>query len=168
MKDFNDDDYNLDDEDDFEFSNEDFELTEEDKKEFEAERKRKRNLPVAKKAEEIYKLTSTICDLIDKEKDLFHLHEQMLSNAMMIPAKIANAEGGDLYSLRFDQATILKIHARELLAQTSLLSAEELIDEKYVKLLRKEIEEFRPVFLDWVRSWDKSNDITDEWDIKNI
>lgn len=129
-------------------------------------RKDYRDLPVFKKAEELRKLTMMICDVIEDEKDEIRIKEQVLSNAMIIPAKIAGAEGGDLYSIRFDNATIIKLAARELLAETNLLY--ELVEDKYVKMLREEIEEFRIVFHDWVRSFDKTNDISDEWDIKNL
>lgn len=123
-------------------------------------------LPVFKKAEELRKLTMMICDVIDEEKDELHIVKHVLSNAMIIPAKIAGAEGGGLYSIRFDNATLIKLAARKLLAQTNLLY--DLVEEKYVKMLRKEIEEFRFVFLDWVRTFDKTNDIIDEWDIKGL
>lgn len=134
----------------------------------EAEDKRIENLPVYKKAENLFELTQTICDVIDEEKDVLHMREMMLGNAMTIPAKIAGAEGGDLYSIRFDNATLIKLSARELLAQTSALRREKLIEEKYIDMFRKEIEEFRILFLEWVKSFDKTNDISDEWDIKNL
>ena len=127
-----------------------------------------RNLPVFKKAMEIGDITRTICDLLDEEKDQLHMREMMPGNAYILAAKIAGAEGGDLYSIRFDNATIIKLHARELLAQTSLLRAEKLVEEKYIDMLRKEIEEFRVLFIEWVKGFDKNNDIKDEWDIKDL
>lgn len=127
-----------------------------------------RKLPVFKKAEEILEITRAITEIIDEEKDELRMAEQMIYNASIIPAKIAGAEGGDLYSIRFDNATIIKLHARELLAETSFLKSEKLVDSDHIKLLRNTIEEFRIVFLDWVASFDKTNDISDEWDIKNL
>ncbi|HEY6162492.1 MAG TPA: hypothetical protein VI112_14785 [Bacteroidia bacterium] len=125
-------------------------------------------LPVFQKAMEIADITVTICDLIEPGKDRLHMREMMPCNAYVLGAKIAGAEGGDLYSIRFDNATLIKLAARELLAQTSLLRAEKLVEEQYIDLLRKEIEEFRKLFLDWVRNFDKNNDIRDEWDIKGL
>ncbi|MFN3403955.1 MAG: four helix bundle protein [Cytophagaceae bacterium] len=126
------------------------------------------DLPVFKKAEELVKIVQSITEIIETDDDIFMLKEQMMSNAVIIPAKIAGAEGGDIYSIRFDNATLIKLAARELQAQTSLLKVEELCNPKYIELLRREIEEFRILFLDWVRSFDKTNDIEDEWDIKNL
>jgi hypothetical protein len=125
-------------------------------------------MPVFLKAREIADITRTMCELIDEEKDELHMRELMLENAYILSAKIAGAEGGDLYSIRFDNATIIKLHARELLAQTSLLRAEKLVEERYIDMLRAEIEEFRVLFIEWVKSFDKNNDIKDEWDIKDL
>jgi len=126
------------------------------------------DLPVLKKANDILKVTFALSDIIDKEKDELMLADQMLSNALTIPSKIAGAEGGNLYSIRFDNATLIKLSARELLAQASLVEKEGLCDKEYVQLLRDEIEEFRILFLNWVSSFDKDDDLEDEWNIRNL
>ncbi|MBC8155003.1 MAG: hypothetical protein H7Z72_19085, partial [Bacteroidetes bacterium] len=77
--------------------------------------------------------------------------------------KIVGAEGGDLYTLRMENAVIVKIHARELLAQTSYCKAERLADPAYLLVLRDEIEAFRELFVEWINSFDKDNDVPDEW-----
>lgn len=127
-----------------------------------------RKLPVYLKAMELVDLTRAIADSMDEEKDRFHLGEQMLENAYIIPAKISGAEGGDLYSIRMDNAVLIKLAARELQAQTSLARAENICDPKYLQLLRDEIANFRILFIEWVRSFDKSNDIDDEWNIRGL
>lgn len=167
MKDFDDENFN-DDDGDFDFNEENFELTDEDRKAFEQERNRVDNLPVMLKAHELSELVQTICDTIDDEKDELHMKECMLGLVITLPAKIAGAEGGDLFSIRFDNATIIKLNARELLASTNMLRVNDAVDEKYIQLLRQEIEEFRVLFIEWVKTFDKQNDISDEWDIKNL
>lgn len=164
MSDF--DKWNDDDEDDFFDGYE--EPDEESLEEVRKEDERIHNMPVYKKAMEIAEITHTITEMIEPEKDVLEMRSQMLGNAYTLAAKIAGAEGGDLYSIRFDNATLIKLAARELRAQTSLLKHEKICDEKYIKLLRDEIGKFRILFLDWVRSFDKTNDIEDEWDFKNL
>jgi hypothetical protein len=126
------------------------------------------DLPVFKKAMQIGELTKVITDTIAPEKDVFQLRDQMLLNGYILGAKIAGAEGAGLYSLRMENAMLIKIHARELLAETSLCKEEKLCDKDYLDMLRKEIEEFRVLFIEWVRSFDKSDDIKDEWDILDL
>lgn len=135
---------------------------------FEENSENHNDLPVLKKANDILKVTFALSDIIDKEKDELMLADQMLSNALTIPSKIAGAEGGNLYSIRFDNATLIKLSARELLAQASLVEKEGLCDKEYVQLLRDEIEEFRILFLNWVSSFDKDDDLEDEWNIRDL
>ena len=82
---------------------------------------------------------------------------------MMLAPKIVGAEGGDLFTIRMENAVLIKIHARELLTQTNYLRAERLCDPAYIKLLREEIEQFRVLFVEWVKSFDRTNDIQDNW-----
>jgi len=39
-------------------------------------------------------------------------------------------------------------------------------EEDYVQLMRDKVEEFRLVFVDWIRGFDKDYDIPDNWAIR--
>jgi hypothetical protein len=111
-------------------------------------------LPIYKKALEILDLTEQIVDTFNEE-DRARIHRQnMLEDAMIIPAKIAGAEAMDDYILKMENATIIKIHARSLLTQTSSAKYLHLQDERYLKLLRDEIEAFRLLFKQWVATFE--------------
>ncbi|KAB7733041.1 hypothetical protein F5984_03625 [Rudanella paleaurantiibacter] len=156
----------FDDEDDDAFDWEEFERNydpEEAQREMEAENRRIEQLPILRKANEILEITQAIVGTIDDEDDVLMMSEQMMANAMMLPTKIVGAEGADLYTLRMENAVIIKTHARELLTQTNYLRAEKLSKPVYIQLLRDEIENFRVLFVEWVNSFDKSNDIPDDW-----
>ena len=158
----------IDDEDeepDFSDYNEDDWNDEAFRKEMEEEERRVRNLPVMQKADEIVRLTEAIVETIREEEDELHVRERMLSNACVLMPKIAGAEASDLYTLRMENAVLIKIHARELLAQTSLCKAEKLARPDDLQLLRNTLEEFRVLFVEWVTGFDKNNDIPDEWGI---
>lgn len=129
----------------------------------EAENRRIEALPILKKANEILEITQAIVGTIDEEDDILMMSEQMMANAMMLPTKVVGAEGADLYTLRMENAVIIKIHARELLTQTNYLHSEELSNPDYIRLLRDEIENFRVLFVEWINSFDKSNDVPDDW-----
>ena len=120
-------------------------------------------MPLFKSAENTRKLTSSLIETINENDDALMMKDQMLLNAFMLGAKIAGAEGGDLYTLRMENAVIIKIHARELLTQTSYCKLENLSKPEYLKLLRDEIEVFRKLFVEWVNTFDKENDIKDDW-----
>lgn len=123
-----------------------------------------RNLGVFGKAEEIVEITSAIIASFREDVEENGLIAQlMMENALKLPAKIANAEGGDIYSHRLDNAILIKLAARELNSQTYLCKQLELTDPVYLHLLRTEIENFRHLFLAWIDTFDPSNDIVDEW-----
>lgn len=132
------------------------------------DRKDIETMPVYQKAKEIVDITRAIVDSMEEERDELSMGSAMMGNAYIIPAKIAGAEGGDLYSIRMDNAVLIKLAARELQAQTSFCKAEGLSDPKYLQLLRDEIAAFRLLFIEWVKSFDKNNDIDDEWNIRGL
>jgi hypothetical protein len=108
----------------------------------EEERRKLEALPIYQKALEIYDLTRRITDTFDKDDQ---------SNP---PAKIAGAEAMDDYILKMENAVVIKIHAKSLLAQTSAIAYLTNIDDAYIQLLRNEIEEFRHLFIKWVQSFE--------------
>jgi hypothetical protein len=120
-------------------------------------------LPIFKKAEEIRHIVDAIIKMIPPEKDTFHVRDEMFANACIIGAKIAGAEGGDLYFIRMECAVQIKVAARELLTMTNTLRMEKSCPEEYIKLLRDEIDQFRVLFIDWVADFDKQNEREDGW-----
>lgn len=93
--------------------------------------------------------------------------DQMHGDAMLIPVKIAGAEGGDLYDLRMENAAIIRKCARDLVVGLRGLEMFGYDEQPWFDLLRKEMEEFRLLFIDWVAGFDKGNYITDRWGLFN-
>ncbi|SEB03421.1 hypothetical protein SAMN05443667_11626 [Flavobacterium gillisiae] len=127
------------------------------------------NLAIYQKAELIYQLVESLMGSLPEDDDYIQgTKDLMRADAMIIMAKIAGAEGGDLYSIRMQNAAIIRDHAMHLYVQVgSLRFHESYKDLEYVKLIRKEIDEFRLLFLDWVAGFDISNHIWDEWGLFN-
>ncbi len=129
-----------------------------------------RKMPIMQKAEQIVKLTQGLMSIIPEDNEF--LQETTVSfmyeNALIIPAKIAGAEAGDLYDLRMENAAIIRKAARELYVQAgSLRFEEDIIDIEYIDLLRNEIDKFRLLFIDWVAGFDQWNYIKDSWGLFN-
>ena len=155
---------------------------------FEEEHEHRRNhitnLPVYKKAEDICilvnrMLTNSDPDELAKTEYMENVESEMiermfeenkefmLANAIMIPAKIAGAEGADIYDLRMENAAIIRKAARELITDARGLEMNGFKDIEYLDLLRDEIEEFRVLFAQWVAGFDKENYIIDRWGVFN-
>lgn len=120
----------------------------------EEERRKLEALPVYRKAVEIMDLTQQIVDTF-AEDEMARVHRQLMTDdAMTLPVKIAGAEASDDYILKMENATIIKIHARSLLTQTSSAKYLGLQDDRYLKLLRDEVESFRTLFRAWVKTFE--------------
>ena len=128
-----------------------------------------KDLPIYQKAELIFQLVqSLVASLPEDDEYIQGTKHLMLEDAMIMNAKIAGAEGGDLYSIRMQNAAIIRDHAMHLYVQVgSLRFHENYKDLEYVKLIRKEIDAFRLLFIEWVKSFDTINYIWDEWELFN-
>ncbi len=126
-------------------------------------------LPIYQKAELIFHLVeSLMASLPEDDEYIQATKEFMRADAMIISAKIAGAEGGNMYSIRMQNAAIIRDHAMHLYVQVgSLRFLENFKDLEYVTLIRKEIDEFRHLFIAWVESFDKSNAMWDDWGLFN-
>jgi hypothetical protein len=152
-----------------------------------AEFRRIRNMPIFKKAEELSDLVDrmlqgvVIDDLeitdwdrdndnnaADFKKHLFKRNrDNLYSNSTMIPAKIAGAEGVDIYDIKMESAALIRKAARELITDARGLQINGFTDTEYLDLLRKEVEEFRVLFAKWVTTFDPTNYMIDRWNVFN-
>ncbi len=134
-------------------------------------------MPIYKKAWEIMLLGSKIGSLVSKEdletadeaegEMLKNYAAYIIENALIIPAKIAGAEGANLYDIRMENAAIIRTSAREILTSCSGMQLCGYQDNDYIELLRNEIEEFRVIFVDWVTNFDPNNYMIDRWGLFN-
>jgi hypothetical protein len=99
-----------------------------------------------------------------------HEHEwltrEILSNATMILGKIANAEGGGLYSLRMYNAVRIRLGIQDMMNAVISTEMFGMNEDDYVQLMRDKVEEFRLAFVEWIRGFDKTHDIPDDWAIR--
>ena len=126
-------------------------------------------MPIMIKALEILKLAEGLDKLIPEDNEYLQATRGfMLENAYVIPAKIAGAEGRNLYDLRMENAAIIRKAARELSVQAGSLRFEKGINANdYISLIRNEIDNFRELFIEWVAGFDKNEYIPDSWGLFN-
>lgn len=134
-------------------------------------------MPVYKKAWEIMELGRKIGMLVSKDdiesedeiegEMLENYARYIIENSSILPVKIAGAEGGDLYGIRMENAAIIRKAARELLTDSTGLKIMGYPNLDYLQLLRDEVEEFRVLFAEWVKTFDPWNYIKDDWGLFN-
>lgn len=125
-------------------------------------------MPLYRKGKEISELVRTIAGLIDDEnEELGHIKQMMLEDAYMLCAKVAAAEGGDLYDIRMENATLIRRAAHSLKLYIHSLRMFGFEHAEYYMLVRDKVEEYRLLFIDWVAGFDKTHYIADRWGLFN-
>ena len=125
--------------------------------------------PLMQKAMELVQLTIALEKLIPDDNEYLQTTSRfMIENVFLIPAKIAGAEGVGLYDLQMENAAIVRKAARELSVQAGSLRFEKNINANdYILLVRNTIDDFRLLFIDWVKTFDINNYIPDDWGLFN-
>ncbi|MDD3004622.1 hypothetical protein [Flavobacterium sp.] len=127
------------------------------------------HLPIYKKAMSICKLVESFMSTLP-EDDIFLQQSKglMMEDAIAIPSKIAGAEGGNLYSIKMQNAALIRNHAMHLYTQLgSFRFHSKFKEQEYVTLLRKELDEFKALFVEWIADFDTEIYIWDDWGLFN-
>ena len=147
------------------FDDEDDDFSTED---IEKEHERVRNMPISKKGNEILKLVMMITDLIsDEDDELQNIKGLMIENAALLTVKIAGAEAAEIYDLKMEAAAFIRRAARDLQVSNHSLKTFGFQYVEYFDMVRKLIEEYRILFVDWVANFDKTNYLYDDWGLFN-
>lgn len=134
--------------------------------------------PLYIKAMEILKLVDHIVETVEHTEIEFEMEYQedmvesnlqyLRENSLIIPAKIAGAAHEDtIYDLKMENAAIIRKAARELITDVRGLQMNGFKDIEYLDLLRNEVEAFRILFAEWVKTFDQWNYIIDRWGLFN-
>lgn len=136
-----------------------------------------RETEVFKKGVLILKLVEHLTDGISREESgastayEFAMYEHhttsMMENALLIPLKIAGAEGDNGYDHKMENATVIRKAAREIITDTRGLQIARFKEVEYLELIRKEIEAFRPIFAEWIKTFNTANPSIDRWGLFN-
>jgi len=132
--------------------------------EIKKEQERINNLPLMIQANQVFDVVQSLVATLPENEDVSdHFKEVMLTDVRIICGKISAAECSSLYSVKMENAVMVKIAAVNLLAQTSGLSMLCLAEQEYIDVLRDEIEEFKILFIEWISTFSRRNDMDDGW-----
>ncbi|PNQ73374.1 hypothetical protein C1T31_07610 [Hanstruepera neustonica] len=136
------------------------------------------NSPIFQKAESIRKLADSIVEIAMESEMFFETEEDgkmidnsinyLVDNSLIIPANIAEVWDEETpYDLKMENATSIRMAAREILSSLMILEDFGFKDIEYLNVLREEMEEFRVLFAEWVKTFDPWNYIIDRWGLFN-
>jgi hypothetical protein len=120
-----------------------------------------------RKSIDILNLARTIGDMLPEDEDADSTRHLILENAYLVPAKIKGAMVMEYYSLMMENAVIIKVNICQLREQLWACKEFHGLEQQYIDVLRNEIDDFRKIFINWITSFDKKNDLPDEWHLFN-
>ncbi len=119
-------------------------------------------VPVYKKALELCKMSREIASYVSHNKDLLKLYQSnslrdiiadsLLTDAILIPQQIAQAECSDSYAVRMNSVSYIHVMTRNILSYCNGLEKDGVKEREYLNLLRSEIKTFQTSFKDWRKS----------------
>jgi len=120
-------------------------------------------LPVYKKALELCQISREIASYVSFNKDLLKLYQSnslrdviadsLLTDAILIPKKIALAESTGSHTERIKSATYINIMIGNISSYCNGLEKDGVKEKEYLNLLREEIKSFRKSFKKWRSSF---------------
>lgn len=121
-----------------------------------------RSIPVYKKALDLCTISREIASFVSYNKDLLklyqsnslrdHIADSLLTDVILIPQQIAQAETSDSQAVRMKSARFINIMLRNILSYCNGLEKDGVKEKEYLNLLRKEIRSFRKTFRVWRKS----------------
>ena len=125
-----------------------------------------KSIPVYKKALDLCTISREIASFVSYNKDLLklyqsnslrdHIADSLLTDAILIPQQIAQAETSDSQAVRMKSARFINIMIRNILSYCNGLEKDGVKEQEYLNLLRKEIRSFRKTFRVWRKSLGRS------------
>jgi hypothetical protein len=123
---------------------------------------------LAKKWESIMFMLEGI--MADKEKEDATDEERMfescssfnIGDGYQISAKLRSAYSCDMYVIYMENASIIRKNAQSIMSNMLVLIETDFVEEAHGMTIRKEIEEFRELFKEWVSNF-KKDEFEDEW-----
>jgi len=102
-----------------------------------------------------------------EERMLMETKDEMMGHAYLIPGKIAGAYGLNMYDLQMENAALVRRACRELVVCLRGLEIAGHLEEDHFNLLRTAVNEFQPLFAEWVATFQNSFYLWDDWGLFN-
>ncbi len=128
-----------------------------------------RSIPVYRKALELCIISREIASYVSFNKDLLKLYksnslrdiiaDSLLTDAILIPKKIAQAEYSNCPAERMKSATFINIMIRNINSYCRGLEHDGVKEKEYLNLLRQEVRSFRKSFKEWRKSLRNGGDL---------
>ncbi|MBT8184520.1 MAG: TIGR03643 family protein [Eudoraea sp.] len=120
------------------------------------------SIPLYKKALDLCSMSREIASYVSYNKDLLklyqsdslrdHIADSLLTDAILIPQQIAQAESSGSLAVRIKSASFVNVMIRNIISYCNGLEKDGVKETEYLNLLRREIRSFRKSFKVWRKS----------------
>lgn len=126
-------------------------------------------MPLYQKAYSILEIGESIkASIPDEDEGLLDEFVGFIQeNSDQILERIALAESGILYDMRMEHATWIRRYAQDLNAHCLGLESFGFKDLEYLNLFKTEIDDFRILFAEWIKTFDPWDYTIDRWGLFN-
>ena len=124
-------------------------------------------LPLFKKGQEIAEVVFCIADIIPDEETLNTVSEFMCEDAVVLTSKIIAAHFAPFYDVRMESATIIRKAAMDLVLHRHALRMFGFEEHEYFDIVLDLLEEYRLLFIEWVKDFEPCEYTKDEWGLFN-
>ena len=118
----------------------------------------------AKWQEIVFLLKGILVPLMENADDtlLSHAAGDFYSDSHIVAVKIKSSEAAGIYTVRMENAAIIRKAAQGIASGLLLFMEDDDIDESHIMVIRNEINAFRLLFIEWVNTFEK-DEFRDEW-----
>ena len=144
-----------------------FDNEEEEGDEWKHKAKKERAKALYNKWRQVYTLVEALLSILEPNEEtpeayLENMKEMIRNDAMLVCVKISGAEAGDMYTLRMENASLIRTAANSVYISMSGLRMMEVAEDAHLDAVRAEIDVFRELFKEWVNGFEK-DEFEDEW-----
>lgn len=135
---------------------------------FETNNTNVKDTPLYRKGKEILNYVMLIADLLpDDNTQLQSVKQFMIEDASTLVVKVVGAHHAELYDLKMEAAVLIRKAAHNLMIQQHSLKMFDFAEAGYFNVVRELIEEYRLLFLEWIKTFDPEVYVIDRWGLFN-
>jgi hypothetical protein len=126
---------------------------------------RVQSMAIVQKAGLVSDLIISFCEHLGDSEVEYQYKKILLNAGFEICNKLVVAETSIYFNDKLENALLVKMAIKKVLHQLSGMQVLGISDFEYSRLIENEIEEFRLLFNNWVRTFDKGTNLSDGWEL---
>jgi hypothetical protein len=125
-------------------------------------------LPLYKKGQEIAEVVFCIADIIPEDESLNMVKDFMCEDVLVMTSKIIAAHFAPYYDIKMESAIMIRKAAMDMQLHYQALRMFGFEDFKYYNIVLNLLEEYRLLFIEWIKDFEPCEYVEDRWGLFNV